>query len=140
MQVYREGMNQQGGPPGQYPGGYGPPAQAGAQPPRKPITGSAETMALHAMSIDPKTGLPRGEKPPASTAAVIALVCGILICLGPLTGFTAIIAGFVGRSRARARPDAVGGVGMATAGIVLGFVNLALSLVGGLILLEYSLQ
>jgi hypothetical protein len=71
---------------------------------------------------------------------VIALVCGILICLGPLTGFTAIIAGFVGRSRARARPDAVGGVGMATAGIVLGFVNLVLSLVGGLILLEYSLQ
>ncbi len=38
------------------------------------------------MTIDPKTGLPRGEKPPASTAAVVALVCGILLCLGPFTG------------------------------------------------------
>jgi len=135
MQVYRGGMNQQGGPPGQYPGGYGPPAQ----PPRKPITGSAETMALHAMSIDPKTGLPIGEKPPASTAAVIALVCGILICLGPLTGITAIVMGFIGRGKSRERPDSVGGLGMATAGIVLGFVNLLLSFVGGLILIQYLL-
>jgi hypothetical protein len=133
MQVYRGAMNQQGGPPGHYPGGYGPP-----QPPiqaRKPITGSAETMALHAMSIDPKTGLPIGEKPPASTAAVIALVCGILICLGPLTGITAIVTGVIGRSKSKQQPESVGGAGMATAGIVLGCVNLLLSFVAGLILI-----
>jgi len=115
-------------PPGGYgrgappPQGYGhphPPAPA-----HKPITGSAETMALHAMTIDPKTGLPKGEKPPASPAAVLSLVCGILLCLGPITGLTAIIAGAVARSQASAKPSVVGGGGMALAGILLGVVNL----------------
>lgn len=117
-----------GGPPGYGGSGGGGP---GAPPP-KPITGSPETMALHALTIDPRTGLPRGEKPPASTASVLALVCGILLCLGPLTGVTAIIAGFVARRAARERPAEVGGSGMALAGILLGFLNL---LGSGLLLL-----
>lgn len=113
--------------------GYPPwgPGQAGAPPGRvKPITGSPETMALHAMSIDPKTGLPRGEKPPASTAAVLSLVCGILLCLGPITGLTAVIAGAVARRDAKRRPHQVGGAGMAAAGIALGALNLVLSAIG----------
>ena len=85
-------------------------------------------MAMHAMTIDPKTGLPRGEKPPASTAAVLALVCGILVCLGPFTGIPAIIAGVLGRKAARQFPQTVGGSGMATAGLVLGIINVVLSL------------
>jgi hypothetical protein len=84
-------------------------------------------MAMHAMTIDPKTGLPRGEKPPASTEAVVALVCGILLCLGPFTGVPAIVAGVMARKAARQRPQAVGGTSMATAGIVLGALNLVLS-------------
>ena len=122
------------------PGGYGPPR--GGYPPatpgygqgpaaaHKPITGSAETMALHAMTIDPKTGLPKGEKPPASPAAVLSLVCGILLCLGPLTGLTAIVAGLVARGQAQRKPNAVGGRGMALVGILLGVLNLFLSVVG----------
>jgi len=108
---------------------HGPPGapQGGFRSGPKPITGSPETMAMHAMTIDPKTGLPRGEKPPASTASVLALVCGILLCLGPFTAVPAIVAGFVGRAQARARPDAVGGAGMALAGILLGLLNLAAS-------------
>jgi hypothetical protein len=85
-------------------------------------------MAMHAMTIDPRTGLPRGEKPPASTAAVVALVCGILLCLGPFTGIPAIVAGVLGRKAAREFPQTVGGHGMATAGLALGIVNLVLSL------------
>jgi hypothetical protein len=81
-------------------------------------------MALHAMTIDPKTGLPKGEKPPASTAAVLSLVCGMLLCLGPATGLTAIIAGLVARGQAQRRPTQVGGAGMATVGILLGVLNL----------------
>lgn len=123
-----------GAPPG--PGGYGPPPGGGgygpggfspAQPPAgapKPITGSPQTMALHAMTIDPKTGLPKGEKPPASTAAVVSLVCGVLLCLGPLTGVPAIIAGFIAKKAAREDPHGTGGTRMATTGIVLGIVNL----------------
>lgn len=79
---------------------------------------------MHQMSIDPTTGLPRGEKPPASTASVIALVCGILMCLGPLTGIPAIIAGIMGRRAMKADPANVGGGNMAIAGIVLGALNL----------------
>jgi hypothetical protein len=88
-------------------------------------------MAMHALAMDPRTGLPRGEKPPASTAAVIALACGILLCLGPVAGLAAIIAGIVGRREARARPREVGGAGIALTGIVLGALNLTLSLVAG---------
>src|SRR3982750_3476332 len=118
------------GPPrGGYPPppGYGgPPGPQPPAPPHKPITGSAETMAMHAMTIDPKTGLPKGEKPPASPAAVLSLVCGILLCLGPLTGPAAIIAGLVARSQAQRRPAVVGGRGMATVGILPGLVNVLL--------------
>jgi hypothetical protein len=102
---------------------------------KKPITGSPGTMALHAMTIDPTTGLPRGESPPASTAAVVALVCGMLLCLGPLAGLPAIIAGVLALRAAKADPVNVGGRGIGVAGIVLGLVNLAISALGTLWLL-----
>lgn len=87
-------------------------------------------MALHAMTIDPKTGLPKGEKPPASPAAVLSLVCGILLCLGPVTGSAAIVAGLVARAQVRRRPAATGGAGMAAAGIALGILNLLIWAIG----------
>jgi hypothetical protein len=91
-------------------------------------------MALHAMTIDPKTGLPRGEKLPASAAAVVSVVCGILLCLGPLSGVPAIVAGLLARKAAREKPESVGGGGMAAAGIALGILNLLLTLIAGLVL------
>ena len=93
-------------------------------------------MAMHAMTIDPNTGLPRGEKPPASTLAVVALVCGILICLGPFTAIPAITAGALGRKAAREFPHSVGGSAMATAGLVLGIVNIVLSLIAAGVLVS----
>lgn len=86
-------------------------------------------MALHAMTIDPKTGLPKGEKPPATPAAVLSLVCGVLLCLGPMTGLTAIVAGLVARAQVQRRPTALGGGTMATVGIALGLLNLVLSVI-----------
>jgi hypothetical protein len=105
--------------------------ERGGHPPEgaKPITGSKETMAMHAMSIDPDTGLPRGESPPASTAAVASLVCGVLLCM-PLAGLPAIVAGLIGYRAARANPSSVGGAGLAVAGMVLGLFNLVLSALG----------
>lgn len=109
-------------PPGPFYGGPpGPGQPLGAS---KPITGSAQTMAMHALTIDPKTGLPKGEKPPASPAAVLSLVCGILLCLGPITGLTAIVAGVIAKGQVSRKPGTVGGAGMATAGILLGSLNL----------------
>ncbi len=132
------GFGPGGYPPPQY-GGHGAPPPPGGFGPRKPITGSADTIAMHALTIDPTTGLPRGEKPPASTASVVALVCGILLCLGPLTGIPAIIAGVVGRRAAREQPASVGGAGMSLAGILLGLFNLLLSAVALLIALVSAL-
>lgn len=131
------------GPPGAPPGGYGPPGGFSPAPPpaggppgaAKPITGGPQTMAVHAMTIDPRTGLPVGEKPPASPAAVVAVVCGVLLCLGPLTGVPAIIAGFIARKAAKQDPAGTGGARMAIAGIVLGALNLLISVAAALILL-----
>ncbi|MCC6214055.1 MAG: DUF4190 domain-containing protein [Polyangiaceae bacterium] len=118
------------GPPpgGGAPGGFGPPGgftpPGGGGPPAKPITGGPQTMALHAMTIEPATGLPRGEKPPATTSAVLSLVCGLLLCLGPVAGLTAIVAGLVARAAVRREPATNGGAGIALAGILLGVANL----------------
>ncbi len=95
-------------------------------------------MALHAMTIDPKTGLPKGEKPPASAAAVLSLVCGILLCLGPITGLTAIVSGIVARGQVDRKPAAIGGRGMATIGILLGILNIILSIIGIAVVLSKS--
>lgn len=127
-----QGFTRAAGGAGPPPGARGypiapPPAGSGGPPGPKPITGSPQTMAEHALTLDPRTGLPRGEKPPASISATISLICGVLLCLGPLTGVSAVIAGFIARDAARARPLEVGGSELALAGICLGIANLVLS-------------
>jgi hypothetical protein len=76
------------------------------------------------MSIDPMTGLPRGEAPPASTASVVALVAGFLGCLGPIPGAVAVVAGILGRRAASADPARVGGMKLANTAITLGIISL----------------
>ncbi len=75
----------------------------------------------------PIPGLPAQ---PQQGLAITSLVLGILsfICLGPLTGIPAIICGHIAHSRAQREPAVFGGVGLAIAGFVLGYVNLALCL------------
>jgi hypothetical protein len=53
------------------------------------------------------------------------------IALGPLGSIPAIICGHVSRSRIR-KSDSLTGSGLATAGLVIGYIGLALSVVVGL--------
>ena len=76
-------------------------------------------------------GAPGGQYgAPARTnpLAIAALICGIgQILLGLLAGIPGIILGFIALNQIKAKGE--GGRGMAIAGIVLGFVGLALFLI-----------
>ncbi len=68
--------------------------------------------------------------------AIISLIAGILGWLGVIGvgGLAAVIAGHVAKSQIRASGGAsggrMGGDGLATAGLVLGYLNIALTIVG----------
>jgi len=66
--------------------------------------------------------------PPASGLAKTSLVLGILSFLGCsiLTGIPAIIAGHIAHNRSRKAPQQFGGGGLAVAGLVMGYLSLAL--------------
>ena len=71
--------------------------------------------------------------PRTSTTAVLSLVFGILSwCVLPLVGaIVAIVTGHVARGEIRrAPPGTLEGDGMAVAGLVLGWTNLALMVLG----------
>lgn len=64
-----------------------------------------------------------------STSAVISMICGILGWLGffGLGGILAIIFGHIAKNEIRNGRGMVTGNGMATAGLVLGYLNVILS-------------
>jgi hypothetical protein len=70
--------------------------------------------------------------PPTSNTALISLIAGILgLTLLPLIGsIVAVITGGMARREIRDSAGAYGGEGMATAGLVLGWIGIALSAVG----------
>lgn len=69
---------------------------------------------------------------PNSTAAVVSLIFGILswVALPVLGPLVAIVAGHMARAEIRRSNGQVGGGGMATAGLILGYIQLALILLG----------
>ncbi|HPY30091.1 MAG TPA: DUF4190 domain-containing protein [Verrucomicrobiota bacterium] len=71
--------------------------------------------------------------PPRAGLAITSLVLGILslviLFVGFLAGIPAIICGHMARSRARRAPAQYGGAGLALAGLIMGYVSLAFSLV-----------
>lgn len=64
--------------------------------------------------------------------AIISLIAGILGWLGifGLGGIAAVIAGHVAKNQIRASGGRMTGDGMATAGLILGYLNIALTVVG----------
>jgi Domain of unknown function (DUF4190)/GYF domain 2 len=64
--------------------------------------------------------------------AITSMVLGIisLLCLGgPFTGIPAVICGHIAHSRSRRSPAEYGGGGMALAGLIMGYVSLAVTIV-----------
>ena len=70
--------------------------------------------------------------PPTSGLAVASLLLGIggLTVLPLLGSIAAIILGYMARSEIRRSPDRVGGAGVATAGIVLGWISVGVAVLG----------
>jgi hypothetical protein len=77
----------------------------------------------------PPTIGPVGPAQEQTGLAVASLVLGLLsvVCFGILAGIPAIICGHIARSRARRLPGQYGGAGQALAGLVLGYVSVALT-------------
>ena len=69
---------------------------------------------------------------PSSTMATVSLVAGLLgFTFVPLIGgIVAIVTGYAARKETRAVPPTASGDGMATAGIVMGWIQIGLAVVG----------
>jgi hypothetical protein len=69
---------------------------------------------------------------PTSTMAVISLIAGILgfIALPIVASIVALITGYAARNETRAIPPTASGDGLATAGIVMGWIQVGLTVIG----------
>jgi Domain of unknown function (DUF4190) len=73
--------------------------------------------------IDPSgANVTRSRDDGLATASLVTGIASILCC-GVVTGVPAIIMGFVSRNRIARSSGMLGGVGLATAGLILGFVG-----------------
>ncbi len=79
---------------------------------------------------DPQSPPPLGAEP-KNGLSITSLVLGILsiACLSILAGIPAIITGHIARGRAKREPALYGGEGFALAGLIMGYLSIALGLV-----------
>jgi len=84
-----------------------------------------------AQQYPPPTYYSPPPAPPASTSgwAIFSLIAGILAWLGVfgLGGIVAIITGYIAKNEINNSAGRVGGNGMATTGLVLGWLNIAVA-------------
>lgn len=66
-----------------------------------------------------------GRNPKTTTMAVLSLVFGILGWCGGIGGILAVIFGHLGKAAIRRSMGSLGGAGLCTAGLVLGYLSLA---------------
>jgi hypothetical protein len=115
-----------------------PPAAPGPPPPPPPPPTYAQPYAQpYSAPGAPMGGYGYPAKPQSSGKAIASLVLGIVgilgLCfwgLGIVAAILAVIFGFLARSEIKRSQGAVGGEGMAMAGLVTGFVGIGLFVVG----------
>jgi hypothetical protein len=74
--------------------------------------------------------MPGGEpKKGLSTTSLVLGILSILPCISILAGIPAIITGHIARGRAKKEPSVYGGEGFALAGLIMGYMSIALALV-----------
>jgi len=66
-------------------------------------------------------------------ASLVLGICSIVLCLGPLAGIPAVIMGHKANSDIRKSGGLLGGSGMATAGLVTGYLSVLMIFVVGLL-------
>jgi hypothetical protein len=82
------------------------------------------------MTQDPSTSPALQPAPPTSGMAIASLVTGILGFMGPvLFSIVALVTGYAARKETRALPPTASGDGLATVGIVLGWIQIGLAVV-----------
>jgi len=74
------------------------------------------------------------QTPGSATASLILGICSLLIC-GPICGPLAIVYGNKAKSEINSSNGRLGGAGLATAGIVLGWIGVAFAVIGILIVI-----
>jgi len=78
--------------------------------------------------------LPEGipQTAPNSTLALVSLIAGILglTFLPTIGSIVAVVTGYMGKNEIRESGGVLGGDGMATAGLILGWIGVALLLIG----------
>ncbi len=97
------------------------------------IYGAAGRPASPPSTITP--GISPVSGPPKEGLATASLILGLLsfVCL-VFAGIPAVICGHIARSRANNSPEAYGGAGMALAGLIMGYLGIALSFFAILVL------
>jgi hypothetical protein len=105
-----------------------PPAYA---PPAQPVYGQ-QPMGIPQGSL---TGPPPAMMElPRSTAAVVSLVSGIVGLFVPFVGIIAIIAGHMALGEIKRAQGMMEGRGIAIAGLIMGYIELVLTLLGCVVL------
>lgn len=80
------------------------------------------------MTQDPSVSPPLQSVLPASGMAIASLVTGILGFMGPvLFSIIVLVTGYAARKETRAVPPSASGDGLATAGIIMGWVQIGLA-------------
>jgi hypothetical protein len=75
----------------------------------------------------------RPQQSGLALASMILGICGIVLCLGPLAGIPAVICGHMAQSRIKQSGGALGGLGMATTGLITGYISILLIFLTGML-------
>jgi hypothetical protein len=82
---------------------------------------------------------PTFNAPPTSTLAIVSLVVGVLswVLLPVIGAVGAVVCGHLARREIREAHGALGGDGLAVGGLVLGYLHLALLILGLVVVLVF---